>query len=61
MEKINLTKLDGGTIDERLNKAKELFGLSHDRSFQDLKIGKKNDQLKDIEVTEKYMILEVLK
>ena len=38
MEKIKFTKLDGGTIEERLNEAKELFGLSHDQDFQDLEV-----------------------
>lgn len=36
MEKINFTKLDGGTIEERLNEAKKLFGLSPEQTFQDL-------------------------
>ena len=36
MEKVNFSKLDGGTIDERISEAKELFCLKPEQSFKDL-------------------------
>lgn len=36
MDKI--TKLDGGTLEERIREMKEFFGLREDQSFQDLDV-----------------------
>ena len=38
MEKVNFSKLDGGTLDERIAEAKELFGLKPEQSFKDLDV-----------------------
>ena len=35
MEKVNFSKLDGGTLDARVAEAKELFDLKPEQSFQD--------------------------
>ena len=34
MDKI--TKIDGGSLEERIDEAKEFFGLREDQSFEDL-------------------------
>lgn len=31
-------KLDGGTVEDRVNEMKEFFGLTPDQSFQDLDV-----------------------
>lgn len=36
MDKV--TKLDGGTLEERIQEMKEFFGLKPDQSFQDLDV-----------------------
>lgn len=40
----NITVLDGGTLDERINEMKEFFGLSPEQSFQDLDVDVDEDE-----------------
>lgn len=37
-----VTKLDGGTLEERIAEMKEFLGLSSDQSFQDLPVNENN-------------------
>lgn len=36
MDKYTITKIDGGNVEDRLNEAKRLFGLTPEQSFQDI-------------------------
>lgn len=39
MDKHTITKIDGGNIEDRLNEAKKLFGLTPEQLFQDIEVG----------------------
>lgn len=41
--KTELTKLDGGTIEERIAEAKRFLGLRPDQTFQDIEIDNDED------------------
>lgn len=42
-----ITRLDGGTLAERIKEMKEFFGLREDQSFQDLDVDIDDDENND--------------
>lgn len=41
MDKV--TKIDGGTLEERIREMKEFFGLKPEQSFQDLEVDEEEE------------------